>query len=155
MIDRFRKRYCSNIEQVENYELAEKANFVGWVIHHRLEEFYTMQELKELGKYWDVPPEELIFLTQAEHKKHPHKSFQSGRWCHSDETRRKISEVQKGRKQSVDSNKKRSDSLKGIKRSPETIEKMRKAAQEREREKKREKNGLDVQRSIHKTKNHN
>lgn len=139
MIDWFRRRYCSKLEQVENYELAEKANFVGWVIHHRLEEFYTMQELKELGRYWDVPPEELIFVTQTEHKKQPHKSFQPGRFHLTDEQRKKVSEAQKGKKQSVESNEKRSKKLKGIKRSPETIEKMRRAALEREKKKRENK----------------
>ena len=31
------KRYCKDYENIENYELAKKDNFKGWVIHHRLE----------------------------------------------------------------------------------------------------------------------
>ena len=31
------KRYCKNIENVENYEKALADNFVGWCLHHRLQ----------------------------------------------------------------------------------------------------------------------
>ena len=65
-------RYCNNIEQVENYELALKDNFKGWDCHHRLETHnsdgerrltdITSKELIALEMYWHRPPEELIFM---------------------------------------------------------------------------------------------
>ena len=55
------KRYCKNIENVENYEKALADNFVGWCLHHRLETWtsdgerrlanISVAELKSLGMY--------------------------------------------------------------------------------------------------------
>lgn len=70
-----------------------------------------------------------------EHFKWPHKDY----WHHSAETRAKISAIQIGKKNSESSNKKRSETLKGLKRSEETKAKMRIAAKLREEKKRAEK----------------
>lgn len=62
-------RYCERgrLEEVENYDIAAKDNFVGWQIHHRLGVDLSRKEMKAIGIYWSRPPEELIFLTASEH----------------------------------------------------------------------------------------
>lgn len=63
-------KYCikSELPNVENYQEAYKDDFVGWDLHHRLEEQgYTYKELKKQNLYYNRPASELIFLTHAEH----------------------------------------------------------------------------------------
>lgn len=58
---------------IENFELAAADNFVGWVIHHRLELTLDGQnaasctDLKRLKMYWRRPYFELIYLHEADH----------------------------------------------------------------------------------------
>jgi hypothetical protein len=69
--------YCTNIEDVENYEKAKANNFKGWHLHHRLETYtsdgdlrkiaISRKELIALDVYYDRPANELIYLTKAEH----------------------------------------------------------------------------------------
>lgn len=71
------RKYCINIEQVENYELAKADNFINWDIHHRLETHNSdgerrlvdlmADELKALDMYYNRPASELIFLKHKEH----------------------------------------------------------------------------------------
>ncbi len=67
------KKYCDEIEKVENYDLAKADNFKGWVVHHRLEisvngeEVITPAELDRLGMYYHRPYFELIFMRRKEH----------------------------------------------------------------------------------------
>ena len=69
------KGYCSEpLENIENYKLAEKDNFIGWVCHHRFEcietggtENMTMEDLIENGLYYHRPASELVFMTLSEH----------------------------------------------------------------------------------------
>lgn len=61
--------YCRNPEKIENYAKAVADTSQTWQVHHRREEFYSRKELIERGEYFDVSPEELIFLTVAEHHK--------------------------------------------------------------------------------------
>lgn len=61
--------YCRHPELIENYDLAIADTTETWQVHHRKEEFYSQKELIERGEYYDVPPEDLIFLTRAEHNK--------------------------------------------------------------------------------------
>ena len=73
----YKRRYCSDIENVENYEKAKADDFIGWECHHRLETHtpdgkrraidIPAAELIALGMYYHRPPEELIFLTSREH----------------------------------------------------------------------------------------
>lgn len=95
------KRYCKEYWKIENYEKAEKDNFEGWVIHHRLELVKTggvvdatRQDLIDWGIYYDRPAGELIFLTNAEHVSLHHTGLAKPK---SDEARVKISAAQKGR----------------------------------------------------------
>lgn len=63
-------KYCSEGEfhLIENYDKALKDDFIGWDLHHRLEEHgYTYKELKKQNLYYNRPASELIFLTHAEH----------------------------------------------------------------------------------------
>ena len=72
------KRYCSDIENVENFEKAKADNFKGWQLHHRLETWtsdgerrsadITKKELIYLDMYFNRPAEELIFMTTKEHR---------------------------------------------------------------------------------------
>ena len=61
--------YCRHPELIENYDKAIADNTQTWEVHHRREEFYSYKELIERGEYYDVKPEDLIFLTHAEHSK--------------------------------------------------------------------------------------
>ena len=105
---RYFEHYCDSLENVENYETAKKDNFKGWNCHHRLETHtsdgerrlvdITVAELKALGMYWHRPAKELIFLTKAEHNKLHKKgnSYMLGKH-HSAESKKKMSEAQKGK----------------------------------------------------------
>lgn len=95
--------YCDEPEKIENYDLAISDTERTWMCHHKLEEFYTAKELKDMGRYYHVPPEELIFVRdQKEHLSLPHKGREnqilkvSGTKV-SDETKRKKSEAMKGK----------------------------------------------------------
>lgn len=61
--------YCKNPELIENYDKAIADRTQMWEVHHRKEEFYSYKELIERNEYYDVSPEELIFLTKTEHRK--------------------------------------------------------------------------------------
>jgi len=61
--------YCRHPEFIENYDKAIADTIQVWDCHHRREELYSQEELKERGEYFDVSPDELIFLTPAEHRK--------------------------------------------------------------------------------------
>lgn len=114
------KRYCKDIENVENYQRALADNFKGWHCHHRLETHNSDGELRlvnisaaellALGMYYNRPAEELIFLPESEHhslhSKGEHNAMY-GKQCYwkgkkrSEETRKKISEAKKGNKNTL------------------------------------------------------
>ena len=139
------KRYCKDIEDVENYEKAKADKFKGWHIHHRLETHNSdgerrpvdiaAAELKALGMYYNRPASELIFLTTREHN-----AFNKGRpgpnkgKKFSEEVRIKMREAKKGKPSnhkgkhhSEETKKKLSEANKGKKLSEETRRKMRAA----------------------------
>ena len=101
------KYCCEDILKIENYELAKRDNFRGWVIHHRLELVETgavvdstKQDLMDRGIYYNRPAEELIYLTKSEHQK-LHRKGKPGpnRGKHfSEDHKRKILEAKRGRK---------------------------------------------------------
>lgn len=75
-------RYCKDYTQIENYDKAKADNFKGWHCHHRDEirelpsgmiVLRSAEELKENGRYYNCPPNELIFLTESEHISLHHK----------------------------------------------------------------------------------
>lgn len=120
----YKKLYCKNIEEVENFEKAKAANFIGWHCHHRLETHFpngerrevniSMDELITLDMYYDRPAEELIFLTVKEHN-----AFNKGKqaWnkgkSPSEETRKKLSDAHKGKQLSSEHKKKIGEKSKG------------------------------------------
>jgi hypothetical protein len=128
----YNKRFCKEPEKIENYEKAATDNFIGWCIHHRLQTHtsdgerrlvdITVDELKALGMYFDRPPEELIFLTKAEHRQ-LHSKGKPGYWKGkstwnkgkhmSEEYCRKNSESHKGKQVSEETRKKLSEAHKG------------------------------------------
>lgn len=68
------RQYCTNVENVENYDKVIKNPELIWVLHHRKEienghTIYTHDQLLELNLYYHRPANELIFLTYNEHKK--------------------------------------------------------------------------------------
>lgn len=85
--------YCRHPELIENYALAIADATQMWEVHHRKEEFYSQKELKERNEYFDVEPEDLIFLTREEHRK-------------IDSANRRLSKSKKGKKRSEEHNRK-------------------------------------------------
>ena len=66
------KLYCNgDITQIENYEKAINDKTQIWVCHHRKEtdEGLYMRQLIQKNLYYNIPPNELIFLTRSEHGK--------------------------------------------------------------------------------------
>lgn len=113
---KYYKRYCSDIENIENFEKAKADNFKWWQLHHRLETHtsdgirrevdITAAELIALGMYYNRPASELVFMTTKEHRQ-LHMKGKQGYWKdkinpmygkhHSEETKKKLSEAAKGR----------------------------------------------------------
>lgn len=100
------------MEHIENYDKAVADKNETWDCHHRLEiqgQFRnSVKLLKRCGMYFNRPASELIFLTNEEHMRLHSKGNK-----HSEETKRKMSEANKGNKYSL-----------GSKRSEETKRKM-------------------------------
>ena len=63
------KCICRHPELIENYAEAIADKTQIWEVHHRREELYSYKELIERNEYYDVEPEELIFITREEHEK--------------------------------------------------------------------------------------
>lgn len=64
------KNYCcEDLSLIENYEEAINDNTQIWDCHHRLEtdEQKSIQDLKDEGRYYNVPASELIFLSPSDH----------------------------------------------------------------------------------------
>lgn len=133
-------KYCrDDISKIENYEEAVKDDKIIWVIHHRLEltldhePGLTVTQLKMHDMYYHRPYYELIFLSPSEHIR-LHNSVR----VHNEETRRRISEANKGKHNpmcgkpspmkgkhlSVEARRKLSESRKGKKATDETRRKM-------------------------------
>ena len=150
------KQYCKDYQNIENYEKAAADNFKGWECHHRLETHTPdgkrrevdigYKELIALGLYYNRPAEELIFLRKGEHtalrkvsdetrKKisEGNKGKQAGEKNPNygkhptDEVRRKMSEAHKGKPKSDEARRKMSEAHKGKPKSDETRGKMREA----------------------------
>ena len=127
------KSYCKeDISLIENYDKAIVDNTQTWHCHHRDEikvlpsgmtVLRSRQELKENGRYYNCPANELIFLTQSEHRRlhdihiseetRKKRSYSLKSKTHSEESKRKMSESHKGKTMSVDSRRKMSESKKG------------------------------------------
>jgi len=94
---------CEDITTIENYEKAVMDPDVKWVLHHRreIDESLSMNELIDKHLYYMRPASELIFLTPSEHsslhnkgRKAWNKSKKIG--PHSEESNKKRSEALKG-----------------------------------------------------------
>ena len=96
------KSYCKDFTKIENYASAVADTTQTWEVHHRLESCFTQKFLKNMGLYYNVEPEALIFLTKAEHCKidskcKRHSKAMKGKEL-SEEHRAKISAAIKGKK---------------------------------------------------------
>ena len=110
--------YCMTPELIENYDLAIADKEKVWICHHRKEEFYTSEELIEMGMYFNVPPEDLVFCrNKKEHYKYPHKGFEN------------MAEAKKGKKFSEEHKKNISESKKGLKTGPHSEETKKKISE--------------------------
>lgn len=115
--------FCRHPELIENYDKAVADKTQTWDCHHRLETHnpdgerrladISKEELIAIGIYFDRPPEELIFLTSAEHNSLHNKGKSSGMKGkrHSEETKRKMSEAKKGKQLSEDAKRKLSEAF--------------------------------------------
>lgn len=127
---KYTKMLCKDdISKIENYDKAIADTTQTWVIHHRdeckilpsgIKVIRTSAELKENGRYYGRPANELIFLTPSEHTS-LHNMFRPEI---TEETRRKMSETRKGLKHSDKTRRKISEAMKGIHRSEETRRKI-------------------------------
>lgn len=105
----YKKRwYCDTPELIENYNKAIADTEKVWICHHRLEEFYTSEELISMNLYYHRPPEELVFCeNETEHHKYPHKKdgrIKKGQKM-SPETKKRMSESRKGKMAQYSKNK--------------------------------------------------
>ena len=108
MISKNMLKYCDKPELIENYEKAIVDKTQIWHCHHRLEEFVSKQWLIDHNDYYNVSPNELIFLTNEEHSSLHHKGK-----VLSEEIKKKISGVKKGYHHSEETKKKISEADKG------------------------------------------
>lgn len=118
------KCFCRHPELIENYDKAVADTTQTWDVHHRKEKLYSYKELIERGEYFDVPPEELIFLTRAEHRK-------------IDSANKRLGEAMKGKVLSEEHKRKISEALKGMELPDEQKRKIGKAMRNRKDESKK------------------
>lgn len=125
--EKYAKKYCrDDLSKIENYEQAIADKQHTWQCHHRLEltldgDFaLSRDQLKMHDMYYNRPYYELIFLTPAEHGRLHMKDMHL-----SEETKRKISEAQKGKHHTEETRRKMSEAHKNI--SEETRRKMSEA----------------------------
>lgn len=124
---------CEDFSLIENYDKAVADQTQTWHIHHRRESIYSRNDLIAIDEYYNRPAIELIFLTQSAHNK-VHKTGVH----HSEETRKKISEAEKGERNynfgkhlSEDTRRKISEAEKGKLVSEITRKKLSKASKGR------------------------
>ena len=104
---RYLEKCCQYFQKIENYAEAVKSP-LKYDLHHR-REIYENKSRKQLiaeNLYYGRPPEELIFLEHGEHIRLHNANL-------SEETRKRMSDAQKGRLVSEDTRKKLSDAKKG------------------------------------------
>ena len=125
--EKFAYAVCKDdISLIENYDKAIADTSQMYVCHHKAGILpcgrFSRDDLKKFNLYWHRPASELIFLTKSEH-------IRLHLLCkhHSEETRKKMSEAQKGKQLSEDTRKKIAEARKGKHRSAETRKKMSEA----------------------------
>ena len=119
---------CRHPELIENYDKAIADTTQVWDCHHRLETHnsdgerrlvdLTAEELIALDMYYDRPASELIFLIRREHMTLHNQSLESNR---------KRAETMKGHGVSEETRRKMSEAKKGKHRSEETKKKISEA----------------------------
>lgn len=89
---------CDDISLIENYDKAISDKIQTWQCHHRAEILpcgrFSRRDLEQHGLLLHRPANELVFLTQFEHKS-IHKNHLGHK--HSDEAKRKMSETRHGK----------------------------------------------------------
>lgn len=116
--ERNARKYCrDDISKIENYDKAIADTTQVWDCHHRDEVkvlpscmtvLRSIQDLIDNDRYYDCPANELIFLTHSEHQRVHNK------YVHiSEETRKKLSDTNKGKKRNEYTKKKMSEAAKG------------------------------------------
>lgn len=112
--------FCQTPELIENYEQAIADKNQIWVCHHRDEirvlpsgmvAIHSKNELIENDRYFNCPPNELIFLTPSEHTKLHSKYIYHPPMTEAEKERR--SKAYKGRKASEEVKRKMSIAMKG------------------------------------------
>lgn len=108
------KAYCrEDISNIENYDKAIADTTQTWSCHHRDEiknlpsgvtVIRSRKDLKDAGRYFGCPANELIFLTNTEHMK----LHKSGKTL-SNEHRKRIGEAMKGKTKSEETKRKMSE----------------------------------------------
>ena len=100
---KYAKKFCNeDISLIENYENAIADQNQTWHCHHRRELETSRKELIKIGEYYNRPANELIFLTQKEHRAlHNTLAFKGKTtWMkgkhHTEEAKQKISIANKG-----------------------------------------------------------
>ena len=111
---KYATRFCKEYWNIENYDKAIADKTQVWHCHHRRETVLSRKDLIEIGEYYNRPACELIFLTQAEHRRIHMKGnkINLGKH-HSEAAKKKMSESRKGKPMSEERKKKLSESLKG------------------------------------------
>ena len=119
------KHYCKNYTEIENYEEAISDNDNVWICHHKLEAFFSSKELKNIGRYYNLSPRELVFCrNNKEHHIWPHiayKGCNKGRKPWNKGKKGLQTRSEEVRKQSVETRRKNGT----LKRTEETIAKMK------------------------------
>lgn len=88
---------CENISLIENYNEAFTSN-EKWDVHHKLGLWFDRQWLIDNGFYFDQRSEMLTFIKYDEHRRlhHTGNHYRLGQRT-SEETKRKLSEANKGK----------------------------------------------------------
>lgn len=116
------KKFCKDYTKIENYNLAIADTTQTWDCHHKAGICYSVRELIERGDYYNVPPCNLIFLTEHEHNVLHNKGENNPMYGkhHSEESKRKSAKSHKGKKRgpfSDEHKRKIAEASKGHKRS--------------------------------------
>ena len=110
--------YCKEPELIENYDKAISDKDEMWICHHKLEQVFTLAELKRAGWYFDRKPQEFIFIRRSEHdgntKIHiSHKNQKRGYAKSPEQKSKRCSDAHKGIAFSDERKKHMSESMKG------------------------------------------
>lgn len=92
------KKYCpEHYQEILNYDLALKDNFVGWVCHHINGEQFTRKWLKKNNMYFNrTDPHEFKFMTKFDHDKLHDRIGSKKNWDSDSRERARIRNLGKG-----------------------------------------------------------